>query len=117
MVNEAIEFGLKVKIIEYVDDSQPGWVRCTFTDAYDIEWSVIDKVPIVTDEYLDEKSNYPQNGIISCIILGESSTDIDVIKIDTSKPIFIEADNGEHEFYVFKNQLTDFNKWTSKSSE
>lgn len=117
MVNEEIEFGLKVKIIECVDDSQPGWVRCVFTDAYDVEWSVIDKVPIVTDEYLNEKSNYPQNGIISCIILGESAIDIDVIKIDTSKPIFVEAENGEQEFYIFKNQLTNFNKWTIKSGE
>ena len=46
MVDETLKLGLKVKIIEYVDDSQPGWVRCTFTDAYGIEWSVIDKVPI-----------------------------------------------------------------------
>ncbi|MBX3241713.1 MAG: hypothetical protein KIT80_12065 [Chitinophagaceae bacterium] len=116
MVNQSIEFGLKVKIVEYVDDSQPGWVRCTFTDAYGIEWSVIDKVPIVTDEYLDEKSNYPKNGILSCVIIDESSTANDVTKIDTSKPIFIEAENGEHEFFVFKNQLTDYNEWTSKSS-
>ncbi len=116
MNNDSIKFGLKVKIVEYVDDSQPGWVRCTFEDAYEIEWSIIDKVPIVTDEYLDEKCNYPRNGIISCVIIEENSTSNDVIKIDTSEPIFIQAANGEHEFFVFKNQLIDYNEWTSKNS-
>jgi hypothetical protein len=98
--------GLKVKIIEFVDDSQPGWVRCTFTDAYGVEWFIVDKVPIVTDEDLDEKSNYPKNGIISCVIEEENTTNIEIVKINTSKPIFIESENGEYEFYIFKSQLT-----------
>lgn len=114
MVDETLKLGLKVKITEYVDDSQPGWVRCIFTDSYGVEWSVIDKVPILTDEYLDEKSDYPQNGIIGCVIVEEK--DIDIVKIDTSRPIFIDAENGEHEFYIFKNQLTDYNNWTGKST-
>ncbi len=113
MVGEILKLGLKVKIIEYVDDSQPGWVRCTFTDAYGVEWSVIEKVPILTDKYLDKKSDYPQNGIISCVILDEKN--IDIVKIDTSRPIFIEAETGEHEFYIFKSQLTDYDKWTSNT--
>jgi hypothetical protein len=116
MVEKSLNLGLKIKIVEYVDDSQPGWVRCIFTDAYGIEWSIIDKVPIVTDGHLDEKSSYPQAGIIRCVIKDEARTDTDIVKVETSSPAFIDAENGEHEFYVFRNQLTDYNKWPSKNN-
>ena len=33
-----MSFGVKIKIIEFVDNSQPGWVRCVLTDAFGKEW-------------------------------------------------------------------------------
>lgn len=105
-MDEKLMVELRVKIIEYVDGSQPGWVRCAFADAFGVVWSVIDKVPIFTTEYLDEQSDYPQEGIINCVILFEKNAEI--VRIDTSRPFSIEAEDGEHEFDVFKSQLVGY---------
>lgn len=98
--------GVKIKIIEYIDDSQPGWVRCVLTDAFGKEWLFTEKVPIVTSDYLDEKSTYPQEGMINCIIVGENDKD-NCIDIDTSKPYGVYSEEDKTNFTIFKTQLAD----------
>jgi hypothetical protein len=98
---------LKVKIIAYVDDHQPGWVRCTFTDSLGSEWYITEKVPVVTGEYLNENSNFPKDGFICCIIEKENN---DTVTINIDKPISIETENGETIFTVLKNQITEIDR-------
>lgn len=98
--------GVKIKIVEYVDDSQPGWVRCVLTDAFGKEWFFTEKVPIVTSDSLDEKSSYPQEGIINCIVVGEKDKNI-CIDIDTSKPYGVYSEEENAVFTIFKTQLVD----------
>ena len=98
--------GVKIKIIKYVDDSQPGWVRCVLTDAFGKEWFFTEKVPIVTLVYLDEKSSYPQEGIINCMIVSENNKD-NCIDIDTSKPYGVCSEENNTNFTIFKTQLVD----------
>lgn len=99
-----IRFGVKIKIIEFVDESQPGWVRCILTDAFGKEWYFTDKVPIVTKSNLDASSLYPQEGIINCVIT-EYSKENDFVKIDTSKPYGICSEEDTTNFTVKKKQI------------
>lgn len=99
-----MRFGVKIKIIEFVDESQPGWVRCVLTDAFGKEWFFTEKVPIVTSKYLHKTSQYPQDGIINCIIT-EQNTEKDFVNIDTSNPYAIYSEDGQTNFTVMKNQI------------
>ncbi|MCH5716429.1 hypothetical protein [Niabella hibiscisoli] len=98
--------GVRVKIIEFVDDSQPGWVRCVLTDAFGRKWFFMEKVPIVTADYLDEKSSYPQYGVINCVIISENGKD-NHINIDTSKPYGVYSEEDNTNFTILKTQLID----------
>ncbi len=98
--------GVKIKILEYVDDSQPGWVRCVLTDAFGKEWFFTEKVPIVTTDYLDENSSYPKEGIINCIIVSENDKD-NYIGIDTSKPYGVYSEGDNTNFTILKKQLVN----------
>ena len=111
------KLGLKVKIIEFADDSQPGFVNCTFTDSAGQEYKIFEKVPVVTDEYLDENSHYPKEGIVSCVILDENQDkeNNEIVKINIAEPLQISTVNDETIFLVLRNQLADYDKWTSKT--
>lgn len=99
--------GVKIKIIEYLDDTQPGWIRCVLTDAFGKEWFFTEKIPIVTTKYLDEKSEYPQEGMINCIITNEH-VENNFIVIDTSKPYGIYSEDDISNFTIKKSQLSNY---------
>lgn len=40
---------LRVQILRVVDETPPGWVECTFTDAAGRTWRIVDKVPVIGD--------------------------------------------------------------------
>lgn len=106
-------FGIKVKITKFIDDSQPGWVECEFTDAFGKLHIFKEKVPIVTPEYLDENSIYPQNGIIVCEIIERKSADgVEIVKVDTDKYSLLDSMNGETVFEVSQEQLVEFEHLT-----
>ncbi|RFS14450.1 hypothetical protein [Emticicia sp. C21] len=78
----------KVEIIRFADNSQPGFIEARFKDAWDIEHVVIDKVPVLTLEDLDENSDYPKEGVVACEILKkwEDANGRTILTIDTEKP-------------------------------
>ena len=99
--------GLKVTIARFVDDHQPGFVECTFSDARGISHSIIEKVPVISAEDLWIDSEYPRAGEIECTVL-ERCTDArgdDLARIDTELPDHIESARGETEFVVFWSQI------------
>ena len=102
--------GIKVKIIEYIDGSQPGWVRCSFIDAFGVEWFIVEKVPVVTKEFLDEKSLYPKYGIVAGQIQNSyvDENNEEIITINTETPWDIEAENGEKIFKIKRDQVVNF---------
>ncbi len=53
-------YGVRVEIVRFVDDSQPGWVECRLVDARGQEWLFVEKVPIVTSSDLTALTPYPQ---------------------------------------------------------
>ena len=102
-------FGIKVKITKFIDDWQPGWVECEFTDAFGKLHVFNEKVPIVTAEYLDENSIYPQDGIIGCEIIERKNVDdCQIVKVDAELPWHIESTKGESVFEVLDEQLIEF---------
>ena len=57
---------LRVEIVEFVDEYQPGLVRCAFRDANGHRHSFVEKIPRVTDQDLWRESQYPQLGAVEC---------------------------------------------------
>ena len=103
---------IKILITSFIDDHQPGFVECKFYDAFGNQHIVQDKVPIVTDKYLDANSDYPQDGIIACeIIKQRQDTNGRVIfTVSTTKPWAVDTIEGLTEFDLLEEQLTDFNR-------
>ncbi len=98
-----------VKIIEYVNDSQPGWVRCTFQDITGKNCFLVDKAPIVSEEWLNANTVYPRDGEIACQIVGErlSADNRKILTIDISVPSALETEDGEIKFDVYSDQNQD----------
>ncbi len=103
-------FGIKATIVRFTDESQPGWVECTFVDASGVSHLFEEKVPVVTVEDLDARSYYPREGIIGCTVLdvrvGENGRE--VLTVDTELPWGIESKAGHARFEVFRDQVLEF---------
>jgi hypothetical protein len=57
---------LRVEIVRFVHDYQPGIVACEFADAGGLIHTIIDKAPIFTADPLDWDSSYPRSGYAEC---------------------------------------------------
>jgi len=57
---------LRVDIVDFSDESFPGFVHCDFTDAKGNRHTVLEKIPVVTTESLWNESTYPQPGMLPC---------------------------------------------------
>jgi hypothetical protein len=103
---------IKIQITKFISDDHPGFVECSFFDALNKEHIVQDKVPIVTEKYLDANSTYPQNGVIACEIVNEwtDTNGQKIFKVNTSKPWGVDTIDGLTEFDVLEEQLIEFNR-------
>ena len=101
---------VRVQISRYTDDSNPGWVECRMTDAWGTEWLFEEKVSSVSVEDLDQRSDYPQPGIIACEIVKRwrDEDDREIATIDTEKPWGLESSDGTTRFDVPADQLVDY---------
>lgn len=100
---------IKIKIIKITSDHQPGYVECTFYDAFNKKHIVQEKLPIVTEKHLDAESNYPQDGIIAGEIIKESRNlkGDNIVTIDTSRPWGIDTIEGQSQFDVLEKQIIE----------
>jgi hypothetical protein len=55
---------LRVDIVSFADESQPGFVHCAFVDANGDRHSFVEKIPVVTTGALWSDSTYPQPGMV-----------------------------------------------------
>lgn len=101
--------GIEVDIVSYVYDWQPGWVKCVFKDAHDKEWSIIEKVPIVSNEDLDDKTQYPRKGFVPGTVISKriGPNKDELVLFSTETPWYIEAETGETLFEVYASQLIE----------
>lgn len=99
---------LSVTIVKLVDDAFPGWVECTLVDAAGVRHVFVDKVPVVTDERVDDSTSLPRWGSIACTRVS-SRTNADgheLVSVDTNEPHAVASTTGTVRFEVFAEQLT-----------
>jgi hypothetical protein len=103
--------GIKVTIERFTQEWQPGWVECSFVDAAGRFHLFEEKVPIVSHENLDARSEYPRFGIIGCQVVGVrvEPDGREVVIVDTERSWRIESKAGESRFEVLREQLIEFN--------
>lgn len=99
---------VRAEIIRWDSDDFPGFVECCFVDTSGREWSVIEKVPVVTTADLRSDSEFPQPVLIACEIVSRSPDNVgrETARITTSTPWGIRATDGTTDFQVFASQLT-----------
>jgi hypothetical protein len=100
-------YNLRVQIMRYVDDSQPGWVACEFEDAEGHRHTLIDKGPIFTSESLRSNSSYPKPGGMPCEVLATwwDSNGRELARISTEYPLYNRSAEGQSEFVVLSSEL------------
>ena len=100
---------IKTKIKRFISSDNPGFVECTFMDAWDKEHIVHEKVPVVTTEYLDEKSIYPRDGVIACRQINQRIDEKGraIVTIDTEQPWGVNTVDGKFQFDILKENLID----------
>lgn len=98
---------VKVQIVRYADPSQPGWGECKLTDAWGHRWTFIEKMPIFTDVIFDERTTYPQPGVIACRVIRRriDSSNRQIVTINTGWPFDVESTDGHTGFDVLPEQL------------
>jgi len=98
---------LSVEISRFVDEHQPGFVECTFIDVASIRHTILEKVPVVTNESLWSTSVYPKPGKVPCQVLAEwkDKNGQSVVRVSTEEPFHIESTSGQTEFVVLASQV------------
>src|SRR5580692_6372751 len=93
---------VNVQIVSFTSPAQPGWVECVLRDAADREWTLADKLPVFTEAELDERSVYPQPGVVACEIVRQWTDECGKIRciIDTERPWGVSTKNGKTQFEV-----------------
>jgi hypothetical protein len=100
---------LRVSIVRFVDEHQPGFVECEFTDADGAAHTLVDKVPIFSLDDLWSDSDYPQPGFARCEVLARSqdSRGYKLARVTIAKPDDLESAGGLSEFVVLESQISD----------
>ena len=117
----AAHYQLLVEIVEWVDDYQPGIVRCSLVDAFGKRHEFVEKAPVVSVEHLRRTDRYPRPGGIRCTITdryprpgGIRCTIIDkqldqrgtgLIRVSTESPDGVESVENLSEFVVLTAQV------------
>jgi hypothetical protein len=102
--------GVKVTIVRYVRDDQPGWVECELFDAHGRRWVFVEKTAFVSADRLDAASAYPLVGFIACEIVGRGrdASGCELIQIDLERPWGVESGEGETRFEVLPSSLVEW---------
>jgi hypothetical protein len=103
---------IKIKITSFISNDQPGFVECKLVGVWNNEHIIQDKVPIVTEKHLDEKSEYPQDGVIACEIIRKwtDQNGRDILTISTAKPWGVDSIMGLTEFDILDRPLIELER-------
>ena len=98
---------IRAQIIRRVTDDFPGFVECRFADMLGREWSVIEKLPVLTNADLRSNSQFPLPVLIACEVVagGQDDAGREIAEITTMTPFSIEATDGTTCFQLFAEQL------------
>lgn len=99
----------EVLIDEFVSfEPQPGIVKCSATDAWNIKHTFIDKVPVFSLLNLSPENSYPQKGTIQCELIREwvDDTGRKIFTVSTEKPDGVETIYNIAEFDFLEYQIS-----------
>lgn len=99
---------LEVQIVRFLGwDPQPGIVEFVLIDAEGQKHTFVDKIPIISEELLDEASEYPRPAHLACEVLTGSTDEFgqDRVRVTTLTPWGVESVAGLSEFVVLASQL------------
>jgi hypothetical protein len=102
------EAEVAVSIIRFVSEGSPNFIEFMLHDAFSEKWLFHDKVPIVSDLYLDEQSAYPVPAGLRCTIVRRyiDGAGRPLAVIDTDQIDHVEELAGEKVFTVRADQLS-----------
>ena len=95
---------LEVDIIEYSNEYFPGFVTCSFIDAFGKIWYIDEKTPVVLSDDIVEDTELPIKGYVAGEVISRKG---DLVCFCTEKPWCIETREGVNKFYVYERQLLD----------
>ena len=100
---------LRVQIVRFVDEHQPGFVACEFTDAEGGSHTLIEQVPVVSLEMLDATSGFPRHGAVRCTVLQKWNRPdgVSVARISLGTPDGIETVDGGSQFVVLASEVNE----------
>ena len=91
---------VRVEILRVTDDSgYPAFIEFSLTDSSGKTHIFYDKLPIVSAE---DEVHPPCGGALRCHIIGETEK---TCTIDTTFPDYVESQDEQYIFEVFKNQI------------
>lgn len=91
---------VRVEILRVTDDSgYPAFIEFALTDSSGKTHIFADKLPIVSAE---DEVHPPCEGLLRCHIIAETEK---TCTIDTTFPDYVESQDEEYIFEVFKNQI------------
>lgn len=101
---------LLVTAFEYIHTgSHPDRVRCRFEDVHGKEWTLEEKVPVVTPHGFDENTPLPHPAYVAVRILNtyRDACNREVVTVDTNAIWGIETEDGQSVFEVFGSQVIE----------
>jgi len=99
---------LRVQIVRFVDEEpQPGIVEAQFRDAQGEVHSIIDKIPLFTSADLWTDSDYPQPGLIECVVLERMTSPAGSLARVNIGTYHFESTDEKPEFVVSEAELCD----------
>lgn len=106
--------GIAVAITRYVFDDFPGFVECELTDAAGVTHRILEKVPVICNQYLDADSSYPSPGVVACEILATREEDgRKIVRVNTERPWGVEPLDGTTIFEVSPAIMVEWEEWGS----
>jgi len=98
----------EIKIVKFLDDgTYPQFVEARFTDAWEKEHIVIEKVPVIMKEAFNENTELPTKELVPCELVKTwvDSNGRKIVTISTEKPYFIYSIEDLLEFDLLEEQL------------
>jgi hypothetical protein len=93
---------IEMLMVDYIDD-QPGFAKCRFKDSNGIEINLIEKIPVLTTEQIDENTILPTTISLPGFVSKKDYETKEIIKF--SADYYIEDVDGNSDFMIFRKDL------------
>jgi hypothetical protein len=99
---------VRLQVLRTVDEHAfPRWVEFMLRDANGLEWTFVEKEPMICREPLEINAEFPLSGFLKCQVVKKwvDERGMGRCAIDTEFPFGIESRQGETRFEVYVEQV------------